>query len=240
MDTAVLLRLLVAHLLSDFVLQNDKICSGKQSKAKKKYKYQLLHSSIHAIMAYVLVADWRNWIIPLVIFVSHMLMDYVKVEYMKKDAASFIVDQLIHVFIIVVLWQILFGPDESYCQNILKTCLESKSLWTIVTSYLLILKPASVFLNLFIKRWASSETAEKSLPNAGKWIGYLERTLILTFMLSGNAEGVGFLLAAKSIFRFGELSKAQEIKTTEYVLIGTFASFTVAILVGYAALIIMQ
>ena len=48
------------------------------------------------------------------------------------------------------------------------------------------------------------------------------------------------LLAAKSVFRFGELSKAQDIKTTEYVLIGTLASFTVAILVGFATLLLIQ
>ncbi len=45
-------------------------------------------------------------------------------------------------------------------------------------------------------------------------------------------EAVGFLLAAKSIFRFGELNKAKEIKVTEYVLIGTFASFTIAVVIG--------
>lgn len=50
----------------------------------------------------------------------------------------------------------------------------------------------------------------------------------------GSYEGVGFLLAAKSVFRFGELNKAKEIQTTEYVLIGTFASFTIAILTGIA------
>jgi len=43
------------------------------------------------------------------------------------------------------------------------------------------------------------------------------------------------LLAAKSIFRYGSLSKAKEIKTTEYVLVGTFASFAIAILVGVVA-----
>lgn len=58
--------------------------------------------------------------------------------------------------------------------------------------------------------------------------------LILTFVLVGSFEGVGFLLAAKSVFRFGELNKAKEIRTTEYVLIGTFASFTIAILTGIA------
>ena len=39
-------------------------------------------------------------------------------------------------------------------------------------------------------------------------------------------------MAAKSVFRFGELNKAKEIRTTEYVLIGTLASFTIAVLTG--------
>ncbi len=237
---AILLRLLFAHVLSDFFFQSDKICDGKQGKTKKKYVYQLLHSSIHALTAYIFVADWGNWIIPLVIFISHIMMDYIKVEYMKKDAASFFIDQLVHIAVIVVLWLSLFYHNGNFCQELFKTEWNSLNIWAIVIAYLLILKPASVFLSLSIKKWAPSATAEKSLPNAGKWIGYFERILILTFILTGNAEGIGFLLAAKSIFRFGELSKAQEIKTTEYVLIGTLASFTIAILIGFGVLQIIN
>ena len=96
------------------------------------------------------------------------------------------------------------------------------------------LRPSSIFLGLFLKKWTPASTNAQSLPNAGQWIGYIERILILTFVLVGSVEGVGFLLAAKSVFRFGELNKAKEIRTTEYVLIGTFASFTIAILTGIA------
>ncbi len=87
-------------------------------------------------------------------------------------------------------------------------------------------------LSLFLKKWTPESSDTQSLPNAGQWIGYIERILILTFVLVGSFEGVGFLMAAKSVFRFGELSKAKEIRTTEYVLIGTLASFTIAILTG--------
>ena len=45
-------------------------------------------------------------------------------------------------------------------------------------------------------------------------------------------EGIGFLLAAKSIFRFGDLNKAQELRNTEYILIGTLTSFAIAISIG--------
>ena len=99
---------------------------------------------------------------------------------------------------------------------------------------LLMLRPSSIFLNLFLNKWTPTSPNTQSLPNAGQWIGYIERILILTFVLVNSFEGVGFLLAAKSVFRFGELSKAKEIRTTEYVLIGTFESFTIAIVPGIA------
>ena len=70
------------------------------------------------------------------------------------------------------------------------------------------------------------------MPMAGKWIGYIERVLILASVLTSNIEAVGFLLAAKSVFRFGDLNKAKEIKITEYVLLGTLASFSFALLVA--------
>jgi hypothetical protein len=53
-------------------------------------------------------------------------------------------------------------------------------------------------------------------------------------------EGIGFLLAAKSVFRFGELTKAKEVKITEYVLIGALSSFTIAILIGAVALKVLS
>ncbi|MEP3044705.1 MAG: DUF3307 domain-containing protein, partial [Nonlabens ulvanivorans] len=43
---------------------------------------------------------------------------------------------------------------------------------------------------------------------------------------------VGFLLGAFFLFGFGDLSKAKNMKLTEYVLIGTLLSFGIAILVG--------
>ena len=67
------------------------------------------------------------------------------------------------------------------------------------------------------------------------YIGYLERILIVTFILSGWMEGIGYLLAAKSVFRFGELRNNKELMRTEYILLGTFLSFTVAAIVGLLA-----
>jgi len=45
-------------------------------------------------------------------------------------------------------------------------------------------------------------------------------------------QAIGFLIAAKSVFRFGDLSRAKDRKLTEYILIGTLLSFGFAILIG--------
>jgi hypothetical protein len=40
------------------------------------------------------------------------------------------------------------------------------------------------------------------------------------------------LIAAKSIFRFGELKDSENRKEAEYILIGTFASFLFALVIS--------
>ena len=227
----ILVKLLCAHLFSDFILQTDSINNGKHIQGVKGICFQLLHSSIHAAAAYLFVADWSCWIIPLVIFVSHFAVDLLKCRISKDTLCSFIIDQICHIAVIVILWYALFRTDIEL------PCVETIGIlkvWGIVLAYILMLKPSSVLLSLFLGKWAPASQNTQSLPNAGKWIGYIERILILTFVLIGNIESVGFLLAAKSVFRFGELNKAKEIRTTEYVLIGTLASFTIAILTGLA------
>ena len=67
---------------------------------------------------------------------------------------------------------------------------------------------------------------------AGQNIGYLERVLVLTFILLNQFAAIGFLLAAKSVFRFGDLRQSEDKKLTEYVMLGTLTSFALTIAVG--------
>lgn len=65
----------------------------------------------------------------------------------------------------------------------------------------------------------------RGFRNGGRYIGLLERLLIYLFVLCEQIAGVGFLVAAKSIFRFGELSDQQNRLEAEYITIGTLLSF---------------
>lgn len=74
------------------------------------------------------------------------------------------------------------------------------------------------------------------LSSGGQTIGWLERALVLLFVLIGQPMGVGFVLAAKSILRFGDIKEAGQRKLAEYIIIGTFLSFGWALLVSHVVL----
>ena len=200
------------------------------------------------MLSYIFIAEWSLWIIPSVIFISHFLIDLIKVVCHGKKLPALILDQVAHYIIIFTLWWVVCLKG---CVSV-STSVLTLSFWIILTSYIAVLVPSSILIKSFIEyegwipdisssarnealRHEQSENEEslKGMPNAGKWIGYLERILILTFIYTNNIEGIGFLLAAKSVFRFGELNRAKDIRVTEYVMIGTFVSFTIAIVIGF-------
>lgn len=85
-----------------------------------------------------------------------------------------------------------------------------------------------------------SQNEDESLNNAGKYIGILERILVFSFILVGKWEAIGFLIAAKSVFRFGDLKESKDRKLTEYILIGTLLSFGIAIGTGLLVLLLIE
>ena len=94
--------------------------------------------------------------------------------------------------------------------------------------------PCSVIVKSLISNWTPvtpsiESTQSESLVNAGHYIGLLERLLVYIFIVTGHWEGVGFMIAAKSVFRFSDLAQARQRKLTEYVLIGTLLSFGLSV-----------
>ncbi|KXF80907.1 hypothetical protein [Enterovibrio coralii] len=104
------------------------------------------------------------------------------------------------------------------------------NLFSWVLAFLLAMKPSSLAISLLLKNWTDElfrtdgVPKQKPLKDAGAFIGYFERALIVIFVLWGQLPGVALVLAAKSVFRFGDLKDHGSRMYTEYVLLGTFAS----------------
>lgn len=71
----------------------------------------------------------------------------------------------------------------------------------------------------------------------GRTIGALERALALTLILLGEYGAVGWIIAAKSLARFKAL---EDREFAEYFLIGTLASFLLAVLAGVGIRILLH
>lgn len=225
-----LMLLFLAHVIADFYLQPNSWVRNKKEKGFCSSKLYL-HAFIHAVFAGLVIAIWSCSIqlilsVFAITFVSHVLIDALK-KRTKDSIGYFAMDQLLHSIIIFIIYCISINYTTKWS---VETVQIVTKISTVLLGYILILKPSSISTELIIKRWG--ETNNQGLENAGCWIGYLERILVVTFILLGYYEGIGFLLAAKSIFRFGELTKSKERELTEYILIGTLLSFTIALFIG--------
>ncbi|NJB82699.1 DUF3307 domain-containing protein [Wenyingzhuangia aestuarii] len=225
------LKLILAHFIGDFVLQFDHWVKDKEQK-KLKSKYLYLHTFVHTLLMFVLVGFQKEWIgIVLFISFSHWVIDVIKLfKPLKNKRILFFADQLAHLLVIAAV--VITTQETTIAINTLLT--EQHLLLAIAVIMLTV--ESSITLKVIFSLWGSAlkkiNKADSSLKNAGKYIGMLERLLVFVFIVLDKWEAIGFLLAAKSVFRFGDLTQAKDRLLTEYVLIGTLLSFGIAIATG--------
>ncbi len=231
MNWELLLRLLTAHFIADFIFQpNDWVREKATRKINSKYLY--LHTVIIFILTFLAALSFSLLWIVLLITVSHFLIDLGKSFTGKDTPAIFILDQLLHIIIIFVCW-LSYTGSFSRLENDFVILFGYTKVWLYVVVYIFVTMPTSVLISKFTSRWwRDIDEQGNSLKDAGKWIGIIERVLVVTFIVLDQYEAIGFLLAAKSVFRFGELKNSEERKRAEYILIGTLTSFSIAILAG--------
>ncbi len=213
------LALILAHLLADYPFQNKWIIANKK-------RPEAMAAHIGVVFLFTLIALRGELVPALTIAAIHLIIDLIKTHLAPERLWAYLADQLAHFLTIAgVLW---FWPELS-------------TLWpeaTIWTQYMLTLSAGLILcvmaggpaIGLLMADF--DEIQHVGLPAAGRMIGLLERALIYLMVLAGQPAGIGFLIAAKSILRFDTVSKDQ--RASEYVIIGTLASFGWALLVSFA------
>ena len=224
---------LLAHLVSDFYLQTEKSCKSKADNAFKS-RHLYIHALIIFACAWLLSLNVGYWWAALLIAVLHLIIDGLK-SVCRNLKGAFFYDQLLHVAVIVAVVALFNNKGVISFPTWLP---ETKVLLWIV-AFMFCLRPANFFIqNIFKEAKISIPDSgkEQSLPNAGRVIGNVERMLTLVFVMLGQYEAIGFLLAAKSLLRFRETDTVK----SEYVLVGTLLSFGIAILMGVAVKLLIE
>ena len=84
---------------------------------------------------------------------------------------------------------------------------------------------------------ASTPKPSRPLLRGGLWVGVLERVAITGAIIAGRPELIAVVVAVKGLGRYPELQQAGG--ASERFIIGTLASFTVAVVVGLAAVAVL-
>jgi hypothetical protein len=229
MMLTLIIKILIAHVIGDFVLQPDKWVEDKKNK-KHRSIFFYIHGLVHLISLLV-VFQFDLTYLPIIgiIAVSHLIIDLIKLnlEGRINTRVLFAIDQLFHLLIIGILVYLI----DPYV-------LEFEKIYSIenlllVLAILSVSFVSSICIKVIMSKWNLPEDkTEDSLTNAGKYIGILERLFVFSFIILNQWSAIGLLIAAKSVFRFSDLSRAKDRKLTEYILIGTLMSFGLAILIG--------
>lgn len=227
--TLLALQFLVAHVLGDFVFQPNNWVEDKKIK-KHQSKYLYFHIGVHAI-ALLLFLQFDLHYLPaiLVVLLTHFGIDLLKLKLSNKqnERWMFVLDQILHLSIILGI--VFFYERLSVDFN----QIYSKKNLLLILAILGVTQVSAIVIQVIMSRWNMESVNDKqSLDDAGRWIGILERLFVFGFLILDRWDAIGLLLTAKSVFRFGDLTRAKDRKLTEYVLIGTLISFGLAIAIG--------
>jgi len=231
MELVLLLRFLLAHLLGDFLLQPAKWVKAKNSK-KEKAPEMYYHVLVIGLLTYLFLWDLHYWYLPLIVMVSHLAIDIWKSH--RSDAfIYFIIDQILHLFVIVIVWLVFYYTYDVVYSHAVKY-LNSVHFWILIIAYYAVTAPLGIAIGNATNKWQKAAGMDKAgLDKAGMWIGRCERVLVLTFIITNQYTALGFLMTAKSILRFSDGEPGAQ-KKTEYILAGTLMSFASAAIIGAA------
>lgn len=244
---------LAAHVGGDFLLQ-----SRRDVAQKLRPVVLLKHGTIHAGLTLVLAGSWSIWPAALGIAAFHLAIDVGKQRLSGGGWRAFLTDQALHAATLAVaswlfiqfaayetsLWADLFGV--TYFQ-----------LLALLSGLVVTVQAGAYFVDMAVEPFLAqiragrpdaagdgpslpferteraASTRLRGLRDGGRTIGRLERALIFIFVLIDQFGAIGFLIAAKSIFRFGELRERSNRMEAEYIIIGTLISFLWAITAAF-------
>jgi hypothetical protein len=237
------LAIYLAHLLTDFVLQTQRLV--EQKRRGKPIAY-LLHGLIHYLCAILLIGFFipgailalRTHLVIAGLTLVHLLIDFAKIQLsdkrvIKDGLRAFVADQLVHLLTVAfTAWLLSPGvPFSAFAALAGSQRSIGNKFLAVPVIYVGVIFGGGYLIRFLTRTLAEQvkdaepQESGEQLQNAGLYIGWLERFLILTALLLQSPTAVGLILTAKAITRYPEFKSA---RFAEYVLIGTLLSVSLA------------
>lgn len=248
-----LLLILFAHAVADFLLQTDKILEQKMGLSKIGFlKHGIAVYGVTFLFIHIYGLQFALYF-SLIITLCHIFIDYIKIKIEahireKSWGKSIIVimDQIIHIYCAAILSHFLNSNVSNNLTAIYKTIFpfslpnsifssqSTDRILVTIICYLFVLFGGAVLTkniigHIFNKEFNKQIIINPATNNAGKYIGILERAIILTLIIYDSIGAVALVFTAKSIARFSEL---RDKDFAEYYIVGTLISLLISITGG--------
>ncbi len=230
----ILYILLIAHFLADFSFQSTKLAEKKIN----KFKFLIIHSLIYAgtfCIAIFPFVKFSSAVLPYIIIItSHFCIDWIRTILDKKFTnriyafTSFIIDQIFHIVIIVVIYYIFsLSVRTNQIYEYIGKWVYFENLIIYSSILVIIWDPVAVFIKKMFSYIIDKQSSicEDNDPQIGRIIGKLERVIIASLVLCNQFGAIGFVLTAKSIARYKQL---EDRNFAEKYLVGTLTSAIIA------------
>lgn len=224
----ILLIFIVAHLVGDFLLQTRTLINRKRAREPQAFLEHALIHLVLAVMLLVLIGSFSHssFLLSVFIALSHGLVDYwgypLREKGLQSRTLGLLLDQLIHLGIIFLLG---YRLAPYYTPSAVDQLLG------ILISLLLSIRVAGIIIGSILEDFRAREKNPIHYggdnPAIGRYIGYLERGMILYFLYSGSPASIALLATFKTIARY---KKLEEQSFAEYYLLGTMLSLSAGIL----------
>ena len=159
MELGILLRLLMAHLLGDFLFQPQSWVKAKERK-KEKAPQMYYHVLVVTVLTYVFLWDWSKWYIPLIVMGSHLAIDIWK-SHRSNSFIYFLIDQLLHLSVILLIWAVIYFNNHAVTAWVIKY-LNSSHFWTLILSYYLVIGPLGIAIGKATEKWNASPSESRT------------------------------------------------------------------------------
>jgi len=223
-----LIALVCAHLLADFVFQTTNMVLNKE-----RPMVMLMHG-VHVFALTALLSGGAMWL-SLIIALSHIVIDSVKIHLAPDNLRTYLLDQTAHLG--VILCAALWLPQAWVAPSWPPLNTDMIQIALVISGLIAATMAGGPAVGHLMAGY-KFDAQPDGLEYAGRIIGLMERGLIFLMVMIGEPSGIGFLIAAKSILRFDTVSRDQ--KMSEYVIIGTLASYGWALAASFATMATMQ
>ena len=232
----ILIIFLLAHILSDFYFQTESLARKKEDNFKYVFIHSVIYGLITLIVAKLICQNIENIYLEIII-ISHFLVDAIKYFLKKKEFIRkyqkyiFIIDQIIHIAILMILSYFMIKSGENYRYNLMLlnilniVGISIQSIIILIVQILLVHKTTNILIVNIMQSYKPVSKEDDNIKNtkkAGRMIGTIERIIMLFFLLIEQYSSVGLVLTAKSIARYNKISEDKEF--AEYYLLGTLLS----------------